>query len=280
MGIEEEANRTLFIRNIDQRVTEELLFELFLQAGPLTKTKIPKDHDGKQKTFGFAVYKDEESVPYALKLLDGTSLFGRTIHVQPRNGSTVNSQTSSPVNTPNPHGQWSQGQMNSPPYSPQRPSFGSPDTMQKQVMMSNLMLQIQMTQMQQQQQNGSSLLGPPPQQRQQFGGSGGYGGGGGGSSNGGGGQHDSDSSWQHSSSQMNTGSGGHYSSRGQRYSAEQGSGGGGGGGRHQQHGHGGGGYHYHDNKGGNNYQGNRGSSRHYDDRSDNRGYQDSRRRRY
>lgn len=33
MGIEEEADRTLFIRNLDARVTEELLFELFLQVG-------------------------------------------------------------------------------------------------------------------------------------------------------------------------------------------------------------------------------------------------------
>uniref|UniRef100_A0A3Q2XW65 RRM domain-containing protein n=1 Tax=Hippocampus comes TaxID=109280 RepID=A0A3Q2XW65_HIPCM len=86
MGIEDEADRTLFIRNLDTRVTEELLFELFLQAGPLIKTKIPKDGDGKQKTFGFAVYKHEESVPYAMELLDGTSLFGRMIHVQFRAG--------------------------------------------------------------------------------------------------------------------------------------------------------------------------------------------------
>lgn len=32
MGIEDEADRTLFIRNLDPRVTEELLFELFLQV--------------------------------------------------------------------------------------------------------------------------------------------------------------------------------------------------------------------------------------------------------
>ena len=59
---------------------------LFLQAGPLTKTKIPKDADGKQKTFGFAVYKHEVSVPYAMQLLDGTSVHGRTLHVQFRSG--------------------------------------------------------------------------------------------------------------------------------------------------------------------------------------------------
>lgn len=59
---------------------------MFLQAGPLIKTKIPKDPDGKQKTFGFAVYKHEVSAPYAVQLLDGTSLFGRTLHVQFRSG--------------------------------------------------------------------------------------------------------------------------------------------------------------------------------------------------
>lgn len=32
MGIEEEADRTLFVRNLDSRVTEELLFELFVQV--------------------------------------------------------------------------------------------------------------------------------------------------------------------------------------------------------------------------------------------------------
>ena len=56
------------------------------QAGPLCKTKIPKDNDGKQKTFGFAVYRHEVSVPYAMQLLDGTTLFGKTICVQFRSG--------------------------------------------------------------------------------------------------------------------------------------------------------------------------------------------------
>lgn len=57
-----------------------------MQAGPLIRTKIPKDPDGKQKTFGFAVYKHEVSAPYAVQLLNGTSLFGRTLHVQFRSG--------------------------------------------------------------------------------------------------------------------------------------------------------------------------------------------------
>ncbi|KAM9318766.1 RNA-binding protein 7-like [Pholidichthys leucotaenia] len=150
MGIEEEADRTVFVRNLDSKVTEELLFELFLQAGPLVKTKIPKDADGRQKTFGFAVYKHEVSVPYALQLLNGMSLYGRNIQVQLRSGSShtsspANSQNLSPASTPNPHGQRNPvmfGQRNpvmfsSPPYTPHIPrSLSSPDSLQKHVMMN------------------------------------------------------------------------------------------------------------------------------------------------
>ncbi|XP_061537701.1 RNA-binding protein 7-like [Phycodurus eques] len=149
MGIEDEADRTLFIRNLDARVTEELLFELFLQAGPLIKTKIPKDGGGNRKTFGFAVYKHEESVPYAVQLLNGTSLFDRTIHVQFRSGSTHSNSpgNSSPTtSTPNPHGLRMSLQFTSPQYTPpavMQRSLSSPDSLQKHAMM-NMMCQQQL----------------------------------------------------------------------------------------------------------------------------------------
>lgn len=60
-----------------------------MQAGPLVKTTIPKDSEGKQKFFGFAVYKHEVSVPYAMQLLNGTPLFGRSLHVQFRSGESL-----------------------------------------------------------------------------------------------------------------------------------------------------------------------------------------------
>lgn len=248
MGIEEEADRTLFIRNLDQRVTEELLFELFLQAGPLIKTKIPKDPDGKQKTFGFAVYKHEVSVPYAMQLLNGTVLFGKTIHVQFRSGSSHgsspgNSQNSSPANTPNPHGARSPVQYNSPPYTPpqmQRNVF-SPDNLQKQVMMTNMMWSIQMQQMQQLEQlgNPSNHLSRLP-------------------SGGGSRQHDNMPYRQN-------GGGG----RG-RYQDEFGPG------RYQQHGHNR--DHHHQNDRSRHYD-NRSMKKHHDDRGNNRNYQDSKWRR-
>uniref|UniRef100_A0A8C6YMY9 Splicing regulator RBM11 n=1 Tax=Nothoprocta perdicaria TaxID=30464 RepID=A0A8C6YMY9_NOTPE len=79
--------RTLFVGNLESRVREEILYELFLQAGPLTKVTICKDKEGKPKSFGFVCFKHTESVPYAIALLNGIRLYGRPIklfsHVTP-----------------------------------------------------------------------------------------------------------------------------------------------------------------------------------------------------
>ncbi|NXD64353.1 RBM7 protein, partial [Eolophus roseicapillus] len=88
MGAAAEVDRTLFVGNLDPRVTEELIFELFHQAGPVIKVKIPKDRDGRPKQFAFVNFKHEESVPYGLNLLNGIKLYGRPIKIQFRSGSS------------------------------------------------------------------------------------------------------------------------------------------------------------------------------------------------
>ncbi|XP_029028044.1 RNA-binding protein 7 [Betta splendens] len=260
MGIEEEADRTLFIRNLDQRVTEELLFELFLQAGPLIRTKIPKDPDGKQKTFGFAVYKHEVSVPYAMLLLNGTMVFGRAIHVQFRSGSSHgslgNSNNSSPANTPNPHGHRTPNQFGSPPCTPpsqMQRSFSSADNLQKHVTTNNMMWQLHMQQPEQLSDAFSKSL-----HRQSPAG--------GNSGRGGSRQHNTPQ-WHHSP-QVNSGG------RNHRYGDEPGPG------RHQQHSHTRDNYYHQNDRSSNRHHDNRGGNRHYDDRGSNRGYQDNRWRRY
>ncbi|XP_039710993.1 splicing regulator RBM11 isoform X4 [Pteropus medius] len=92
---QEEADRTVFVGNLEARVREEILYELFLQAGPLTKVTICKDREGKPKSFGFVCFKHPESVSYAIALLNGIRLYGRPINVQYRFGS---SRSSEPAN--------------------------------------------------------------------------------------------------------------------------------------------------------------------------------------
>ncbi|XP_059955905.1 splicing regulator RBM11 isoform X1 [Mesoplodon densirostris] len=85
---QEEADRTVFVGNLEAQVREEILYELFLQAGPLTKVTICKDREGKPKSFGFVCFKHPESVSYAIALLNGIRLYGRPINVQYRFGSS------------------------------------------------------------------------------------------------------------------------------------------------------------------------------------------------
>ncbi|NXN37791.1 RBM7 protein, partial [Rhinoptilus africanus] len=94
------ADRTLFVGNLDPKVTEELIFELFHQAGPGIKVKIPKDRDGRPKQFAFVNFKHEESVPYGLSLLNGIKLYGRPIKIQFRSGSSHASQDGNPSCSP------------------------------------------------------------------------------------------------------------------------------------------------------------------------------------
>ncbi|XP_051580522.1 RNA-binding protein 7-like [Myxocyprinus asiaticus] len=177
MGIADEADRTLFVGNLDPQVTEELIFELFLQAGPLLKVKIPKDNDGKSKQFAFVNFKHEVSVPYALNLLNGVRLFGRQLNIKFRAGSShinqegkspANSQNPTPASTPGYRGGRTPEQMGSPSFSPPQHLqrlFISPDSLQRQAMM-NSMLQLH-------QPNGAFQLSMQQQQQQQLRGGGG-----------------------------------------------------------------------------------------------------------
>ncbi|XP_049868093.1 RNA-binding protein 7 [Pectinophora gossypiella] len=80
----EEDNKTLWCGNLPEQATEEILYELFLQAGPLEKVRIARDRDGRQKNFAFITYCHEVSVPYAINLFRGTALFHKTLSLQSR----------------------------------------------------------------------------------------------------------------------------------------------------------------------------------------------------
>ncbi|XP_036381728.1 RNA binding motif protein 11 [Megalops cyprinoides] len=95
-----EADKTVFVGNLDSSVKEEILFELFLQAGPLKKVTIARDREGRQRSYGFVCYKHREAVPYAIALLNGTWLYGRPIRLQYRSGSSHSDGGAGPSDPP------------------------------------------------------------------------------------------------------------------------------------------------------------------------------------
>uniref|UniRef100_A0A0A9WUU6 RNA-binding protein 7 n=1 Tax=Lygus hesperus TaxID=30085 RepID=A0A0A9WUU6_LYGHE len=68
------SENTVYVDNLSEKVTEDLLYELFSQAGPVEKVNI-------SNPFGFVRFKHQCSVPYAVNLMEGIRLFGRTLKI-------------------------------------------------------------------------------------------------------------------------------------------------------------------------------------------------------
>ncbi|CAD7671569.1 unnamed protein product [Nyctereutes procyonoides] len=153
MGAAAQADRSSLCATWRQKVTEELLFELFHQAGPVVKVKIPKDKDGKPKQFAFVNFKHKVSVPYAMNLLNGIKLFGRPIKIQFRSGSSHASQdvnllypqhhlgNSSPTSTSPSRYERTVDNMIPSAQIIQR-SFSSPENFQRQAVMNSVLKQM------------------------------------------------------------------------------------------------------------------------------------------
>lgn len=79
---ERNQEATVYAGNLDPQVTEELLWELFVQAGPVVNVYVPKDrvtnlHQG----YGFVEFRSEEDADYAIKILNMIKLYGKPIRV-------------------------------------------------------------------------------------------------------------------------------------------------------------------------------------------------------
>ncbi|CAG2104548.1 unnamed protein product [Medioppia subpectinata] len=74
MSLEE---RTLVVRGFDDRVTRDLLRELFVQAGPVVNVVLRTD-------FAFIEFEHKISVAYALALLSDISLYRKPLCIEPK----------------------------------------------------------------------------------------------------------------------------------------------------------------------------------------------------
>ena len=67
---------------LDEKVSETILWELFVQAGPVVNVHMPKDritqnHQG----YGFIEFMSEEDADYAIKIMNMIKLYGKPIRV-------------------------------------------------------------------------------------------------------------------------------------------------------------------------------------------------------
>lgn len=79
---EQDKEATVYIGNLDERVTDKLVWELMLQAGRIVNVHLPKDrvtqtHQG----YGFVEFNSEEDAEYASRIMNQVRLYGKPIRV-------------------------------------------------------------------------------------------------------------------------------------------------------------------------------------------------------
>jgi|UniRef100_A0A7S4CU39 splicing factor 3B subunit 4 len=79
---ERNQDATVYVGNLDPQSDEELVWEMFREAGPVVSVYVPKDRvTDEHQGFGFVEFKSEEDAEYAMKILNMIKLFGKPIRV-------------------------------------------------------------------------------------------------------------------------------------------------------------------------------------------------------
>lgn len=77
---ERNQEATVYCGNLDTRVDEELLWELFVQCGIVKNVHIPRDKiTGQHQSYGFVEFQQELDAEYAMKIMNMVKLYGKPI---------------------------------------------------------------------------------------------------------------------------------------------------------------------------------------------------------
>ncbi|KAF5185261.1 Polyadenylate-binding protein [Thalictrum thalictroides] len=71
----------LYMKNLDQDVTEEMLREKFLEFGTITDLVVSKDDNGDSRGFGFVNFDSPDNAKRALQAMNGTQLGSKVLYV-------------------------------------------------------------------------------------------------------------------------------------------------------------------------------------------------------
>ncbi|KAI4165825.1 MAG: hypothetical protein LQ342_000768 [Letrouitia transgressa] len=82
MTREQDKEATVYVGNLDERVTDSIVWELMLQTGRIVNVHLPKDrvtqtHQG----YGFVEFISEEDAEYAARIMNQVRLYGKPIRV-------------------------------------------------------------------------------------------------------------------------------------------------------------------------------------------------------
>ncbi|ESO02024.1 hypothetical protein HELRODRAFT_136690, partial [Helobdella robusta] len=86
-----ENDKTVWCGNLHKLVSEEIIYELMLQAGPIDTVKLITNKDPSNSNYAFIKFQHRISVAFAKMLFNGLSLYNNPIKVQSRYNSKTRS---------------------------------------------------------------------------------------------------------------------------------------------------------------------------------------------
>lgn len=81
-SVDRNQEATIYVANLDERCTDDLLWELFTQVGPVVHVYIPKDRIAHtQSGYGFVEFQNEPDADYAVNIMSGVKLFTKPLKI-------------------------------------------------------------------------------------------------------------------------------------------------------------------------------------------------------
>jgi splicing factor 3B subunit 4 len=79
---DQDKEATVYIGNIDERATPQMIYEIMVQMGPIHNIHMPRDrvtqtHQG----FGFVEFRSPQDAEYAANVMNGIKLYGKSLRV-------------------------------------------------------------------------------------------------------------------------------------------------------------------------------------------------------
>lgn len=72
----------MYVGNLDEKISEALIWELFVQVGPVVNVFFPRDKISKlHQNYGFVEFQSEQDAEYATRIMNMIKLFGKPIRV-------------------------------------------------------------------------------------------------------------------------------------------------------------------------------------------------------
>jgi splicing factor 3B subunit 4 len=95
---ERNQDATLYVANLDSKVDEEILWELFIQCAPLTSINLPRERiSAAHQGYGFVEFKTPQDADYALRVMNMVKLYGKPIRLTKGSQGTKTTGPSSDV---------------------------------------------------------------------------------------------------------------------------------------------------------------------------------------